>query len=113
METSILDPVKFQRLLVPENKEYKLDFKEKRLVDNSSGKWQWKECQYWWYDKLTPKGCSLTYLYGWPKIHKALVYPLPNYRAVISQNDLAAYTIAKHLFDWISSITKNKYTLKD
>ena len=35
METSISDPVKFQRLLVPENKEYKLDFKEKRLVDNS------------------------------------------------------------------------------
>ena len=29
METSISDPVKFQ------NKEYKLDFKEKRLVDNS------------------------------------------------------------------------------
>ena len=40
METSILDPVKFQRLLVPENKKYKLDFKEKRLVDNSSGKRQ-------------------------------------------------------------------------
>ena len=35
METSVSDPVKFQRLLVPENKEYKLDFKEKRLVDNS------------------------------------------------------------------------------
>lgn len=85
METSISDPVKFQRLLVPENKEYKLDFKEKRLVDNSSGKWHEKGAiTRDIKTKITPDGLSPTCLYGLPKFHKAFAYPLPNYRAVIS-----------------------------
>ena len=34
METLISDTAKFQKLLVPENKDYNFMVKEKRLVDN-------------------------------------------------------------------------------
>ena len=34
METLISDPAKFQKLLVPENKDHNFMVKEKRLVDN-------------------------------------------------------------------------------
>ena len=106
MKTSISNPVKFKRLLVPENKEYKLGFKEKRLVDNSLENLHEKSA-------ITPDICSLPCLYGLPKIHKAFVYPLPNYREIISQNGFGTCAIAKHLLDCISSITKNEYTLKN
>ena len=36
METLISDQAKFQKLLVPENKDYNFILKEKRLVDNSN-----------------------------------------------------------------------------
>ena len=36
METLISDQAKFQKLLVPENKDYNFIVKEKRLVDNSN-----------------------------------------------------------------------------
>ena len=36
METLISDQAKFQKLLVPENKDYSFIVKEKRLVDNSN-----------------------------------------------------------------------------
>ena len=114
METSISDPIEFQKLSVPENKEYKFDFKEKRLVDNSLGNLH--EKNIFSRDittKLTRDGQSPTCLYGLPKIHKALIYRLPNYIAVISQTGSATYTTAKPLLDFISSITKNEFALKD
>ena len=52
-------------------------------------------------------------LYGLPKIHKALVDGLPNYRPIISQIGSPRYKTAKYLLDFILHITKNKYTLKD
>ena len=74
METLMSNPVKFQKLLVPENKDYNFVVKEKRLVDNVLDTL---------YEKnaitrdiktiLTPDGPSPAHLYGLPKIDKALV----------------------------------------
>ena len=83
METLVPDPAKFQKLSVPENKDYNFMVKEKRLVDNILNS------------------------------HKALIDGLPNYRPIISQIGPPTYKIAKYLLDFISPITKNEYTLKD
>ena len=114
METLISDPAKFQKLPVPENKDYNFTIKEKRLVDNILDTL---------YEKnaitrdikttLTPDGPSSARLYGLPKIHKALVDGIPNYRPIISQIGSPTYKIAKYLLDFISPITKNEYRLKD
>ena len=114
IETLISDAAKFQKLSVPENKDYNFMVKEKRLVDNILDTL---------YEKnaitrdiktlLTPDGPSPARLYGLPKIHKALVDGLPNYRPIISQIGSPTYKIAKYLLDFISPITKNEYTLKD
>ena len=61
----------------------------------------------------TPDGPSSAHLYGLPKIHKALVDGLPNYRPIISQIGSPTYKIAKYLVDFISTITKNEYTFRD
>ena len=74
METLMSNPVKFQKLLVPENKDYNFVVKEKRLVDTVLDTL---------YEKnditrdiktiLTPDGPSPARLYGLPKTDKALV----------------------------------------
>ena len=114
METLISDPAKFQILSVPENKDFNFMVKKNRLVDNILDTL---------YEKnaitrdikttLTPDGPSPARLYGLPKIHKALVDGLPNYRPTISQIGSLTYKIAKFLLDFTSPITKNEYTLKD
>ena len=102
IETLISDPAKFQKLLVPENKDYNFMVKEKRLVDNILDTL---------YEKnaitrdiktlLTPDGPSPARLYGLPKIHKALVDSLSNYISIISQIVSPTYKIAKYLLDFI------------
>ena len=97
METLILDPVKFKKSWVPENKDYNFMVKEKRLVDNILDTL---------YEKnaitrdiktiLTPDGPSPARLHGLPKIHKALVDGLPNYRPIISQTGSPTYKIARY-----------------
>ena len=62
---------------------------------------------------LTIDGPSPACLYGLPKTHKAIVDGLPIYKPIISQISSPTYKIAKHFLDFISSITKNEYTLKD
>ena len=57
---------------------------------------------------LTPDGPSPTHLYGLPKIDKALVDGVPNYKPIISQIDSSTYKTAKKLLDFISPITKNE-----
>ena len=94
METLISDPAKYQKLSVPENKDYNFMVKEKRLVDNILDTL---------YEKnaitrdiktlLTPDGPSPARLYGLPKIHKALVDGLPNYRPIISQIGSSTYKL--------------------
>ena len=79
MKTPISDPAKFQKLLVPENKDCNFMVREKRLVDNILDTL---------YEKnaitrdiktiLTPDGPSPVRLYDLPKIHKALVDGLSN-----------------------------------
>ena len=56
---------------------------------------------------LTPDGPNPARLYGLPKIHKALVDGLPNYRPIISHIGSPIYIIAKYLLDFISPSTKN------
>ena len=114
METLISDPAKFQILSVPENKDYNFMVKEKSLVDNILDTL---------YEKnaitrdikttLTPDGPSPARLYGLPKIHKALVDDLPNYRPILSQIGSSTYKIAKYLLDFILPITKNEHMLKN
>ena len=85
METLRSDPAKFQKLLVPENKDYNFMVKEKRLVDNISDTLYEKNAIT--RDIKTifiPDGPSPARLYGLPKINKALVDGLPNYRPIIS-----------------------------
>ena len=50
---------------------------------------------------------SPAHLYGLPKIHKALVDGLPNYRPIISQIGSPTYKIVKYVLDFIPPITKN------
>ena len=97
METLILDPVKFKKSWVPENKDYNFMVKEKRLVDNILDTL---------YEKnaitrdiktiLTPDGPSPARLHGLPKIHKALADGLPNYRPIISQTGSPTYKTARY-----------------
>ena len=113
-ETLISDPAKFQKLSVPENKNYNFMVKEKRLVDNILDTLYEKNaitCDI--KTILTSDGPSPARLYGLPKIHKALVDGLPNYRPSIYQIGSPTYEIAKYLLNFISPITKNEYTLKD
>ena len=114
METLISDPAKFQKLLVPENKDCNFMVIEKRLVDNILDTLYEKNvitCDI--KTILTPDGPSPACLYGLPKIHKALVDGLPNYRPIKPQIGSPTCKIAKYLLDFISPITKNEYTLKD
>ena len=79
-------PVKFQKLTVPENKDYNFMVKGKRLVDNVVDTF---------YEKnaitrdpktiLTPDGPNPARLCDLLKIPKALLDGLPNYRPIISQ----------------------------
>ena len=97
METLISDPAKFQKLLVPEIKDYKFMVYEKRLVHNILDTL---------YDKnaitcdiktiLTLDGPNPARLYGLQKIHNALVDGLPNYRPIISQIASPTYKVAKY-----------------
>ena len=88
--------------------------KEKRLVDNVLDTLYEKNAITLDIKTMhTPDGPSPAWLYGLPKIHKALVDGLPNYRPIISQIGSPIYKIAKHLLDFVSTITKNEYTLKD
>ena len=114
METLVSNPAKFQKLLVAENKDYNFIVKEKRLADNVLDTL---------YEKnaitrdiktiLTPDEPIPARLYGLPKIHKALVDGLPDYRPIISQIGFLTYKTAKYLLDFISPITENEYTLRD
>ena len=56
---------------------------------------------------LTPDESIPARLYGLPKIHKALVDGLPDYRPIISQIGFLTYKTAKYLLDFTSPITKN------
>ena len=87
------DPAKFQKLLVPENKDYNFMVKEKSSVDNI-------------LDTLY----ETLHVY---MTHKASIDGLPTYRPLTSQIGSPTYKIAKYLIDFISPITKNEYTLKD
>ena len=108
METLVSNPAKFQKLLVAENKDYNFIVKEKRLADNVLDTL---------YEKnaitrdiktiLTPDEPIPARLYGLPKIHKALVDGLPDYRPIISQIGFLTYKTAKYLLDFTSPITKN------
>ena len=79
--------------------------KEKRLVDNV-----WDTL----YEKnaitgdikiiLTPDGPSPARLYGLPKLHKALVDGLPNYRPIISKTGSQTYETAKYLLDFMEKM---------
>ena len=65
-----------------------------------------------WYTRdiktlLTSYGPSPAHLYGLPKIHKALVDGLPNYRPIISQIGSPTYKTVKYALDFIPPITKN------
>ena len=112
METLISDQAKFQKLLVPENKDYNFMVKEKRLVDNILDTL---------YEKnaitrdiktiLTSDGPSPARLYGLPKIHKALVNGLPNYRPTISQIGSPTYKIAKYLLLMLFLFCKSLKTM--
>ena len=100
METLISDPAKFQKLLVPEIKDYKFMVYEKRLVHNILDTLYNKNaitCDI--KTILTLDGPSPARLYGLQKIHNALVDSLPNYRPIISQIASSTYKIAKY---WIS-----------
>ena len=68
--------------------------------------WYQNNTHAWWTKPYT-------FIYGFPKIHKALVDGLSTYGPIISQIDFPTYKIAKYLLDFISPITKNEYTLKD
>ena len=97
METFISDQTKFQKLLVSENKDYNFMVKEKKLVDNILDTLREKNvitCDI--KTILTTDGLSPERLYGLPKIHKALVDGLPNYRPIISQISSPTYKIAKY-----------------
>ena len=52
-------------------------------------------------------------LHGLPKIHKALVDSLSNYRPTLSQIGCSTFKIAKCILGFISPIAKNEYTLQD
>ena len=108
METLVSNPAKFQKLLVAENKDYNFIVKEKRLADNVLDTLYEKNAiTRDIKTKLTPDEPIPARLYGLPKIHKALVDGLPNYRPIISQIGSPTYKIAKYLLDFISPITKN------
>ena len=100
-----------KKLSVPENKDCNFMVKEKKLADNILYEKNAITCDV--KTILTPDGPNPARLYGLPKIHEALVDGLPNYRPIISQIGSPIYKIAKYLLDFISSITKNEYTLKD
>ena len=85
--------------------------KEKKLADNILYEKNAITCDV--KTILTPDEPNPARLYGLPKIHEALVDGLPNYRPIISQIGSPIYKIAKYLLDFISSITKNEYMLKD
>ena len=101
METVILNPAKFQKLLVLQNKDYNFMVKEKKLVDNIYNHLFEKNaitCDI--KTILNPDGPSPARLYGLPKIHKAY-HGLPNYRPVTFQIGPLTYKIAKYLLDFI------------
>ena len=112
METLISDQAKFQKLLVPENKDYNFMVKEKRLVDNVLDTL---------YEKnaitrdiktiLTSDGPRPARFHGLPKIHKALVNDLPNYRSTISQIGSPTYKIAKYLLLMLFLFCKSLKTM--
>ena len=114
MENLISDQAKFQKLLVPENKDYNFMVKKKRLNDNVLDTlYETNAITCDIKIILTSDRPSPACLYGLPKIHKALVDGLPNYRPIISQIGFPTYKITKYLLHFIPPIAKNEYTLKN
>ena len=98
METLISDPAKFQKFLVPENKDYNFMVKEKKLVDNILDALYEKDAITRDIKTiLTPHGPSPARLYGLPKINKVQIH----YSPIISKMGTATYKIAKYLLDFI------------
>ena len=95
MKTLILDPAKYKKLSVPENKDYNFMVKEKRLVDNildTSYEKNAITCDI--KTLINPDGPSPACLYGLQTVHKALVDGLPKYSLIISQIGSLIYKIA-------------------
>ena len=65
------------------------------------------------YNKLNLTGTQPSVLYGFSKIHKAIVNGIPKLRPILSAINSPTYKLSQHLNNILKPYTSNEYTAKD
>ena len=65
------------------------------------------------YEKINETGNRPEILYGLCKVHQAITDVCPPFRTILSVIGTPSYKVAKFLVPTVSSITFNKFTVKD